>query len=111
MVQVGWEFVVRVDAVEAFERAYGPDGASARLFAGYQGYRGTALLRDVARPRVYLTVDSWDSAEQRDAMLARAREEYERLDRTCAHLAESETEIGVFAVANAGSAARPVDQP
>ena len=98
MIAVVWAFVVRADAVETFERAYGPDGAWARLFAAHDGFRGTVLLRDLAEPRRYVTVDSWDTASQRAAMLAAAREEYERLDRECAELTESERDLGTFAV-------------
>ena len=98
MIRVVWEFVVRADAAPRFERAYGPDGDWARLFAAHDGFRGTVLLRDLAQPGRYLTVDSWDSAEHRAAMLAAAREEYERLDRTCAELTESERDVGTFAV-------------
>jgi hypothetical protein len=98
MIQVVWEFVVRADAVEAFERAYGPDGDWARLFAAHDGFRGTVLLRDLSRPRRYLTVDSWDTVEQRAGMLASARAEYERLDGECSALTESERELGAFAV-------------
>jgi heme-degrading monooxygenase HmoA len=98
MIQVVWEFVVRPEAVAAFERVYGPDGDWARLFARHDGYRGTALLRDALRPQRYLTVDSWDSIDQRTAMLASAREEYERIDRECEPLTESERELGTFTV-------------
>src|SRR5688572_27223875 len=98
MIQVVWEFVVRADAVERFERAYGPQGPWARLFAAHDGFRGTVLLRDLAEPRRYLTVDSWDTALQRAAMLASARQEYDRLDRECSELTESERDLGAFAV-------------
>ena len=98
MIQVVWEFVVRADATPRFERAYGPDGDWARLFAAHDGFRGTVLLRDLSQPRRYLTVDSWDSAEHRAATLVAAREEYARLDRSCEELTESERDLGTFAV-------------
>ena len=98
VIAVVWEFVVRAGSVERFERAYGPDGDWARLFAAHHGFRGTVLLRDLADEHRYLTVDSWDTIEQRAAMLSSAREEYERLDRACEALTESEREVGTFAV-------------
>lgn len=98
MIQVVWAFVVRADATGPFERAYGPGGDWARLFARHQGYRGTALLRDVSRPNRYLTVDSWDTVEHRTAMLAREKDEYARIDRACEALTESERELGTFVV-------------
>ncbi|MEX2271508.1 MAG: hypothetical protein WD690_08565 [Vicinamibacterales bacterium] len=33
MIQVVWQFVVKEEAVDRFERAYGPNGEWARLFA------------------------------------------------------------------------------
>jgi heme-degrading monooxygenase HmoA len=98
VIRVVWEFVVRADAAQRFLRAYGPDGDWGRLFAAHDGFRGTVLLRDLSQPRRYLTVDSWDSAEHRAAMLVAAREEYERLDRSCEELTESERDVGTFAV-------------
>lgn len=98
MIQVVWEFTVRADAVERFERAYGPAGEWARLFARHAGYRGTALLRDLSTPGRYLTVDSWDTIGQRAQMLSREPDEYERIDRECAALTESERELGTLTV-------------
>jgi heme-degrading monooxygenase HmoA len=98
VIAVVWEFVVRADSVEEFERAYGPGGDWARLFAAHHGFRGTVLLRDLAYEHRYLTVDSWESAEDRAAMLGRARDEYARIDRACEALTESERELGTLAV-------------
>jgi hypothetical protein len=96
MVEVVWEFVVRPGASGRFERAYGPRGEWAQLFQRHGGYRGTALVRDVANPDRYLTIDSWESDAQRKEMLVLAKVEYTRLDRKCAGLTESERELGVF---------------
>ena len=98
MIQVVWEFVVRPDTVGAFLRAYGPSGDWEKLFTRYAGFRGTTLLRDVARPHRFLTVDSWESVAQRAAMLAHAGDDYARVDRACAELTESERELGTFEV-------------
>lgn len=98
MIQVVWAFVVRAGAVEAFERAYGPGGDWACLFARHEGYRGTVLLRDASRPDRYLTVDSWDTVEHRAAMLVREKDEYARIDRASESLTESEQELGTFVV-------------
>ena len=98
MVQVVWEFTVRVDAIREFEVAYGADGHWAELFKGFPGYRGTALLRDQTTSTRYLTVDSWETLEHRDAMLAGGREAYDRLDQSCSGLTVSELEVGVFEV-------------
>jgi hypothetical protein len=41
MIQIIWEFVVKAEAVEQFEKAYGPERTWARLFQAYPGFRGT----------------------------------------------------------------------
>jgi len=99
MVQVLWEFVVRPEAIARFERAYGTGGPWARLFSRFPGYRGTLLLRDLTNPLRYLTIDSWETLEQRAAMLVAGREEYGRLDQEYSSLTESEAELGVFEAA------------
>ena len=96
MVQVIWEFVVRKDALEQFEQAYGPEGSWVRLFERYAGYRGTELVRDHSNPRRYVTIDSWDTLEHRGEMLKNGQAEYTRLDRELGVLVESEIELGVF---------------
>jgi heme-degrading monooxygenase HmoA len=96
MIQIIWEFVVKAEAVDQFELAYGPDGAWARLFQAYPGFRGTTLLRDSDNPRRYLTIDLWDTRAHRKRMLAQAKTRYSDLDEALADLTESEDEIGNF---------------
>jgi len=96
MIQIIWEFVVKAEAVGQFERAYGPDGAWARLFQAYPGFRGTTLLRDTDNPRRYLTIDLWDTGAQRKRMLTQAKARYSDLDEALADLTESEDEVGNF---------------
>lgn len=98
MIHVIWQFVVKAEAVAEFERAYGPEGAWARLFSRHRGFSSTTLLRDPARPRTYLTIDAWQSRAERDAMLAAASEEYAALDAGFAGWTEAETELGIFDV-------------
>ena len=98
MIQIIWEFVVKAEAVGQFEQAYGPDGAWARLFQAYPGFRGTTLLRDTDNPRRYLTIDIWDTAADRKRMLTQAKAHYSDLDEALADLTESEDEIGNFTI-------------
>lgn len=96
MIHIVWEFVVKPDAADRFERAYGPDGDWARLFARYPGYRGTSLIRDSLNPRRFLTIDLWDTMQQRSDMLNDTRDEYARLDAEFGEWTESEREVGTF---------------
>jgi hypothetical protein len=106
MIQIIWEFVVKAEAVDQFERAYGPDGAWARLFQGYPGFRGTTLLRDTDNPRRYLTIDLWDTGAHRKRMLTQAKASYSDLDEALADLTESEDEIGNFTIPAIATARR-----
>jgi heme-degrading monooxygenase HmoA len=103
MIQVVWQFHVKQDALAKFELAYGPGGAWSELFAGSPGFRGTVLLRDVKNPARYLTVDSWDSQELREAALAERRSEYAALDAAFEEWTDSEVEIGVYRLLAEGS--------
>jgi hypothetical protein len=97
MIHVVWEFIVKKQAQDRFERAYGPDGDWDRLFAQYPGFRGTTLLRDTANSRRYLTIDAWETLADRERMLAGAAVQYSALDAAFEAFTESEVEVGVFA--------------
>jgi heme-degrading monooxygenase HmoA len=96
MYVVIWEFRVRQGQARAFERAYGPDGAWARLFLQGEGYLRTELLRDARDERRYLTLDRWRSAEAYERFRAEQRETYAALDQRCEALTEHETFLGAF---------------
>jgi len=98
MIEIVWEYVVKEEARGQFELAYGPGGAWSKLFAQAPGFRGTTLLRDVENPRRYMTIDIWDSLDQREQMLAEHKAEYADLDAAFAGWTESEVELGVFRV-------------
>lgn len=91
-----WELEPKPEAVAAFERAYGPDGDWVRLFGTGAGYRGTELLRDLEKPRRYITIDRWDSREAYLGFVARAAAEYDALDKRCQALTAREALIGRF---------------
>ena len=96
MIQVVWEFIVKASAVRKFMRAYGPGGAWDRLFQGYPGFLGTALLRDADNPLRFLTIDSWETGAQRKRMMTQARAEYVNLDELLDDLTEDQDEVGTF---------------
>jgi hypothetical protein len=55
-------------------------------------------VRETHDPRRYLTIDSWETDDQRTAMLAASQLEYAQLDHEHAGLTESEVELGVFTI-------------
>ncbi len=98
MVEIIWEFVVKEKARGQFELAYGPGGAWSKLFARSPGFRGTSLLRDTRNPRRYLTIDFWETAAQREQVLAERAAEYFNLDAAFADWTESRGEVGILSV-------------
>jgi heme-degrading monooxygenase HmoA len=67
MIQIVWQYQVKEEFRATFELAYGLGSAWSQLFGNSPGFRGTALLRDTHNPHSYLTLDSWDSEEHREA--------------------------------------------
>ena len=52
-----WEFHVREDSRDQFEKDYGPKGVWSQFFRRDAGYLGTELLRDLDVKGRYLTID------------------------------------------------------
>jgi len=93
-----WRFEVHPDHVAAFEEAYGPRGAWARLFARHDGFVAVELVRDSSHSPQYLTIDRWRSRAEYEAMHAGASSEYQQLDRVCESFTSSEEKLGEFDV-------------
>jgi heme-degrading monooxygenase HmoA len=91
-----WEFEVKPGSEEKFGEVYGADGAWAKLFARDEAYRGTQLVKDVARERVYLTVDFWETREAYERFKRENAAEYERIDKECEGMTVRENKIGEF---------------
>jgi heme-degrading monooxygenase HmoA len=91
-----WEFRPVVGAEARFEKAYGPRGAWARLFATGEGFVATDLNRDLKDPARYLTLDFWASREAYDAFRAKHAAEYAAIDRECEALTVEEKPLGAF---------------
>ena len=96
MIEIVSEFVVKEDARGHFELAYGPGGAWSKLFARSPGFRGTTLLRDTENPNRYLAIDIWDTAEQREQILAECPVEYADLEAAFEEWAKAKTAVGIF---------------
>ncbi|HSO13562.1 MAG TPA: antibiotic biosynthesis monooxygenase [Anaerolineales bacterium] len=89
-----WEFKVKPEKQNEFEKAYAPNGIWAELFKKSAAYWGTELLCDETRPYRYLTIDRWASKEVYEAFLLRREKEYKALDTQCEGLTESESLLG-----------------
>jgi heme-degrading monooxygenase HmoA len=91
-----WQFEVKPGSEELFEKAYGPDGEWVQLFRRDPRYRGTRLLRDVGRERVYLTMDEWESRAAYGDFQKRFTAEYAKLDRECEGMMVGEQHLDEF---------------
>lgn len=91
-----WEYRVRPDSVEVFEKVYGPEGPWVQLFRRHEGYLGTELLTDPRRPGRYLTIDSWRSREDYREFQSCFAGELRALDERCERLTERERRLGDF---------------
>jgi heme-degrading monooxygenase HmoA len=91
-----WEYDVRPDGIAAFLGHYAPGGTWARLFRRAEGYDGTELYRDAARPERFVTVDHWRSEAAFRAFRQEFAAEFEALDRRCGELTVREVLVGEF---------------
>lgn len=96
MLVIVWRFEPAMGREAEFRRAYGPDGAWARLFARAPGYLGTELLRERGSANRWITIDRWRTALEHDAFVRRHADEYAALDRDCESLTAHEERIGEF---------------
>jgi heme-degrading monooxygenase HmoA len=91
-----WEFEVKPGCEESFEKAYGPEGAWVQLFRLDPHYLTTHLLRDPSRPRVYFTLDFWDSETAFLRFQTAHQEAYAALDRATEGFTLRERHLGLF---------------
>ena len=112
-----WEFQVAAEQVEAFERAYGPDGDWAALFQRSPQFQGTEVLRSTLDDeavedetfvettadaeksgRTYFTIDRWASREAYIEFNERWADAYQEMDDRFLELCSSEVCLGKFEV-------------
>lgn len=91
-----WQFRVPSENAEEFEAIYGPAGEWATLFRREISFLGVQLLRSTSHPNIYLTIDTWDSAEAWAAFLRAWGDDYTALDARCNSLSVAEGEVGSF---------------
>jgi heme-degrading monooxygenase HmoA len=96
MFLVLWEFEVKPGCEQRFERVYGPGGGWDSLFRSDPNHAGTQLLRDLARPRVYLSMDQWRSKKSYEDFRQARKTEYRALDAASEDLTAHEREIGSY---------------
>ena len=91
-----WEYQVKEEFLSEFETLYGPDGDWVRLFKKANGYVSTDFYQDISNTNRFITVDSWNTKEDRDNFRAKFSKEFELLDEYCERFTEEEKLIGDF---------------
>ena len=91
-----WQYDIRPAARDEFERAYGPDGAWATFFRASRDFLGTQLLRDIALPDRYVTLDHWRTEVAFVVFTTERKADYEALDRHYESLTTTEARLGAF---------------
>lgn len=94
MFLVLWEFEVKPGSEKQFEKIYSPGGDWDALFRRNSNHIASRLFRDIARLRVYITIDTWASAGAYRDFLAAHDAEYQELDAACEGLTRSERHLG-----------------
>ena len=98
MVTIVWEYVVKTECINEFEKIYAPTGNWAMLFQKGKGFVRTTLIRTPEYPNRFITVDEWETMQDYKSFRAQWKEEYEKLDQQCQDLTEHESCLGTFGV-------------
>lgn len=91
-----WEYIVKEECLEEFKRIYGPAGDWVQLFRKADGYNTTGLLQDISDPNRFISVDFWNTKNDRDNFQNKFSREFEVLDKYCESLTKREKLIGDF---------------
>lgn len=92
-----WSYRVAPGREAEFEAMYGAEGDWVQLFRRRPEYLGTELLRDVADPARYLTIDRWADRASYDAFRHESADEYAAIDARGDALTVEEAALGVIA--------------
>lgn len=92
-----WQYEIDPARRQEFLDAYKPGGDWTRLFARHPGWLGTRLLQDVNDPGRFVTVDVWQSKQDRDAFREQNASDFDALDDACEAFTVKETFLGDFA--------------
>ena len=97
-----WEYHVKPEHVDGFERTYGSEGEWVELFKKHPSFLGTELLRNANHPQRYITIDRWISAEAYNSFRAARQDEYRALDALCESLTDRELLLGALSPIQSG---------
>jgi hypothetical protein len=91
-----WEYRVKQEYGEEFQKQYGPEGIWVKFFKQGRGYCNTQLLKDSKEEGHYITIDSWYCKTDYQRFLNQSISEYDCIDKQCQSFTEYENKIGEF---------------
>jgi heme-degrading monooxygenase HmoA len=91
-----WEYKVKPEKKEEFEKLYGQDGDWVRLFHKFPDYIKTEFIKDLNNNDLYLTLDYWKSKEAYNRFKETAKEKFSEIDKKGEKLTLEEKHIGEF---------------
>ena len=91
-----WEYKVKSDKKNEFEKLYGQDGDWIKLFKKYSDYIKTELIKDLKNNDLYTTLDYWKSKEAYYNFKEKSKNEFSEIDKKGEKLTLEEIHIGEF---------------
>ena len=96
MVAVVWQFTIREDNSDEFERFYGADGEWTRVSRRSRSFLGSSFLKDLAVPTRYLLVEYWSEMLVYEKHVIDFRREIDALEERRRSFAVDVESLGVF---------------
>ena len=96
MVAIVWQFTVRDNKGDEFERFYGADGEWTRVSRRSRSFLGSSFLRDLAAPARYLLIEYWSEMVVYEKHVTDFTREMNLLERRRDEFAERVESMGVF---------------
>lgn len=91
-----WQYQVREDKHELFEKVYGAKGIWSQLFSTSQHYKGSQLSKCTDQENTYILLDWWSGATPYRAFLKEYEATYTSLSDQYAGLYLKEERLGEF---------------
>ena len=96
MVAIVWQFDIRPEDSNTFERLYGADGEWSKLSRKSRSFLGSSFLRDLAAGNRYLVVEYWSEMVVYEKHVADFSDEVKQIQRQRERFVVHMENIGVF---------------
>jgi quinol monooxygenase YgiN len=96
VVAVVWQFDIRPESSDDFERLYGADGPWTKMSRRSRSFLGSSFLRAIGSENRYLLVEYWGEMMVYEKHLADLSEQVKALEEQRARLVERMETVGVF---------------